>query len=162
MEHNRKYETRKALELLLKGKKGDVIDKATMAEHIGRECWDSKGEGYRCVKSAMEAAINQGIYWQRDKAAGAYVCGTVDDVNKCQTGLLRQARKRANKSLRVAMCVETSEMNQDQRVQHSLNTIVAGLVVTATGAPLRKRIEVTKATQPSVDDMLKLITGEQS
>lgn len=160
MEHNRKYETRKALELLLKGKPGDVITREQMTEYIGRECWTDPGYSY--VLSAINAAITQGVYWSRERFDKVYKCGEAADIIKAQTSLNKQSNRRAKKSLNVSMCVDVTKMTPDQASQHNLHTLVAGLVVTATGAPVRKRLEGKKATQPSVDDMLKLLTGESS
>lgn len=160
MFHNRSYETQRAFEMLRAGKKGDVIKSSDMSEQIGRECWKDM-KGYRSVHAAIQRCIKQGVYWYRDKEGQRYVCGDINDINKAQQSLLKQSNKRAKKSLDVALCCETSEMNDQQKMQHNLNTLIAGLVVTATSTPTRKKLDGRKVHQPKHDDLLKLITGEE-
>lgn len=162
MFNNRRYETQRAYEILVKGKKGDTIDAETMAQHIGRECWDSRGEGYRCVNSGMRQAIKAGVYWYRDRDGKQYVCGTVDSINEAQRSYIKKSNKIAKKSLDVALCAKSEEMTPSQLSQHNLNTLVAGMIVTATSAPTRKRLEGRKYSQPSPDDLMKLVlkTGD--
>lgn len=156
MDFHLKYETKKAYELFAAGQKGDVITREQMTKQIGREAWS--GPGYRYVRSASERAIKNGIYWYRDKHGDRYVCGSVDDINKAQVALIRQSSKRARKSLNVAACAKTEEMSKDQLSQHNLNTLMAGLIVTASSSGTRKQLEGKSVSQPNPSDLLKLVT----
>lgn len=154
-----KFESKKAYELFIAGKKGDVIERSKMTSQINRECWT--GAGYRYVRSGMERAIKDGVFWYRDKDGQRYVCGSIDDINKAQMSLIRQSARRARKSLNVAACCKTEEMNKDQLAQHNLNTLMAGLVITASSSSTRKQLEGRKISQPDPKDLLRLVTGEK-
>ena len=158
MDFHLKYETKRAYELLQNGKLGDTISREQITRQIGMEAWS--GPGYRYVRSAMERAIKNGTYWYRDKHGSRYVCGQVDDINKAQVSLIRQSSKRAKKSLDVAACVKTEEMTKDQLSLHNLNTLMAGLIMTASSPRTRKQLEGKKVLQPDPNALLQLVIQE--
>lgn len=159
MFRNRSYESQRAFELFSAGKVGDTISAEKMTEQINRDCWS--GVGYSYVNGAIKRCLNEcNILWTRDRVGKCYRCEGVDGVNKAQQFLIKQAQGRAKKSLTVALCAKTDDMNNDQRNQHNINTLVAGLVVTATSSPTRKKLDGKTFSQPSTDDLMRIVTGK--
>lgn len=153
------YETQQAVLNLKEGKRGDVITHSQMKEIIGgKSCWEAKSEGYRHVSVALNICIrDHQVFWVRDPINKQWLCGTVDDVIKGQQRYVKKAARSAGKSLSIACCVETEEMNQEQRDQHKLQAILAGLQVHAANSQNKKYLENKRVREVDRLELLHLL-----
>ena len=74
---------------------------------------------------------------------------------------MRRARRKAKRSLRVASSVDEKKLTDEERRDHSLNVLSAGLMVTAGSSSFQKRVESDRIVGPNYDQLATLVNGDK-
>lgn len=157
---NRKYETRRILDRLKEGKRGDVITAAEMAEVAGMECWSSKSRGSRYVYSAIRICLDEScILWIRNADTGQYECASQEQAIKAASEHTGRARRQAKKCLNKLATVRSDEMTAEQRTTHSLQAMLAGAIERLTSKKSQAILSGRKIDQLD-PGQLRMLVGE--
>jgi hypothetical protein len=157
---NRKYETRRILDRLKDGKRGDWISREDMAELAGTDCWPSSSRGSRYVTSAIKICLAEhNVLWLRNKDTERYECASQDQALKAASDHTAKARRQSRICLNKLATVRTNEMNAEQRTTHSLQAMLAGMIERVTSKKAKNMMTGRKIDQLDTDQ-LRAIIGE--
>jgi hypothetical protein len=157
---NRRFETRRILERLKAGQRGDVITQEEMTEVAGMECWLAKSRGSRYVYSAIRIClIEHNILWIRNADTGQYECASQEQAIKAASEHNGRARRQAKKCLNKLATVRSDEMTAEQRTTHSLQAMLAGAIERVTSKKAQTILSGRKIDQLDVAQ-LRMLVGE--
>lgn len=157
---NRRFETRRILDRLKTGKRGDVITQAEMDEIAGMECWLSKSRGSRYVSSAIRIClIEHNVLWIRNADTGQYECASQEQAIKAASEHTSRARRQAKKCLNKLATVRSDEMTAEQRTTHSLQAMLAGAIERVTSKKSQTILTGRKIDQLD-PAQLRMLVGE--
>ncbi len=152
--------TAKAAEHLKTGRPDDTITRAAMADVIGRSC-DVHSNGYSNVNSAINHVEREhGVIWRWDKGQQAWKCLHDHEKVGDASGKIKRSRKLAKRAIQVAAHTDASNLDDDQRREHNLNTAQAGLLYLFGGGPFRRRLKQTAIAsmhEPDADKVIELM-----
>lgn len=156
--HGMRYATSAAIDAFREGKEGDQFTRDQMAKIIKESC-ELGTPGYGSVNVAIRhCETNYLICWRWVKEVQAWRYLTSEEASKVTGQLMRRARTKAKRSLRVSASVEVSKLSEDQRRQHNLSVLSAGLMVTAGSSAFQKKVGSEKTVGPNFDQLSKLVS----
>jgi len=124
--HGVSYHTSKCVDVLKQGSVGDTLNRDEMSKYIDRPC-EVHQPGYGNVQSAINIVEREnGIVWRWSKELTAWKCLSPAECVKETNRGIGSARRRCNRSLRVAAAVDVKSLSPDERLQHNVNVAVAG------------------------------------
>ena len=157
--HGMRYATSAAIDKLKLGKPGDTLDREAMAIAIKESC-ELGTPGYGSVNTAIKhCETNYQIVWRWDRDLKAYKCLNSSESVRIGGQLMRRARTKAKRSLRVASSVDEKKLTNEERRDHSLNVLSAGLMVTAGSSSFQKKVKNDASIGPNHDQLATLIEG---
>ena len=157
--HGMRYATSAAIDRLKEGKHGDIITRDEMASTIKESCaFDTPG--YRSVCGAIKFAEKQfHVVWRWDRDQQAWRCLDDCQSTKVASQNMLRARSRAKRSLVIASAVDVKKLGDEDRREHSLCVISAGIMATAGSSAFRKRVADKQAIGPNYEQLATLING---
>ena len=159
--HGMRYATSAAIDKLKLGKPGDTITRDDMAKVVKESC-ELGTPGYGSVNTAIKhCETNYQIVWRWDRDLKAYKCLNNSESVRVGGQLMRRARTKAKRSLRVASSVDEKKLTDEERRDHSLNVLSAGLMVTAGSSSFQKRVESDRTVGPNYDQLATLVNGDK-
>lgn len=159
--HGMRYATSAAIDKLKLGKPGDTITRDDMAKVVKESC-ELGTPGYGSVNTAIKhCETNYQVVWRWDRDLKAYKCLNNSESVRVGGQLMRRARTKAKRSLRVASSVDEKKLTDEERRDHSLNVLSAGLMVTAGSSSFQKRVESDRTVGPNYDQLATLVNGDK-
>ena len=129
---------------------------------VAKESCELGTPGYGSVNTAIKhCETNYQIVWRWDRDLQVYKCLNNSESVRVGGQLMRRARRKAKRSLRVASSVDEKKLTDEERRDHSLNVLSAGLMVTAGSSSFQKRVESDRIVGPNYDQLATLVNGDK-
>lgn len=138
--------TQRAIERLRTGRAGDQITVAEMSQIVGRDC--SQTNGGANVRTAIRHVRREyRVWWERIRGEGLWRClGDAEKVES-QNRSVRLLAKRGRLHARESIAIAPEKLDANSKVDFYLNQIQFGLILTAGGSAMRKRLVETKTLE---------------
>ncbi len=153
--------TVKLVELFREGKPGDTHTDEALAKHCGHNT--AVGQpGYGYLQTAIKYCLREyGIVWRRQRGENKIEC--LNDIQKVD--FLSQERKgirrRTKRGMHVAGAVVTSNLNDEDRTKHWVQTALFGSMLAITAPETTKKLAQKPETKAmDVAGYLTAMTGE--
>lgn len=149
--------TRKLIDVMSKGKPGDVLTDERTGE-ISERTTSVGGDGYGYLMSAIRYCLREhGVVWKRVVGEGLIECLTDPKKLSCVQAERRGVHRRTKRTMRTLRSVDSANLDDGQRKEHLVLVAVCGTLIQASSTRTVKKLTNDAAPKPL--DMGRLLTA---
>jgi len=151
--------TAKLIDVLCKGRPGDVLTDNQLKEACGQETRVG-GQAYANLATAIGRCVREhGILWQRQRGANAIKCLCSDEKLNTVRTERTLTHRRITRTLRKLMTIALNELEQPKQAEAlSLQAQLGGLELISRTSTTKALIERKVNEQPKLEDTLAMFS----
>lgn len=143
-----KRPTRLLIDLLAKGKPGDVITDAQLTAECGESCIVG-GKAYTALLSAIRhCTMNKGVVWRRQRKEGSILCLKPLQIGDVVDTRRRAAARSMRRGLHELNAIDYETLPAEHKPALNAKAAQLATILYAADTSLGKKLEARRASEP--------------